>query len=186
MAQCETQERVARELEEAFAELDRHCQLPPDMLQRRPEYLGAWTVAEHLEHVCLANHFLMLTITKGCDKARRRAAAEPVPEGESDLSPLAPIAEPGVFQWEVPTHMLPTGRRDPAATRAELKHQRERALELLAGMPNGEGRLCRIRMSVNSLGELDMYQWLYFLVQHAKYHLALIDERLLAWEKARR
>jgi hypothetical protein len=185
MTPCETQQRLARELEEAFARLDQRFELPPDILQWRREYTGAWSVAEHLEHVCLANHFLMLTITKGCAKARRRAAEEPVPEGESDLSPLAPIALPGAFPWEVPAHMLPTGRRNPAATRAELKNQRERTLELLAGMPNGEGRLCRIRMSVHSLGEIDMYQWLYFLVQHARYHLALVDEGISAAEKER-
>lgn len=179
MSHCETRERVARELEDVFRELDHRFELPADLLQWRPEYAGAWSIAEHLEHVCLANHFLLLTIGKGRDKARRRAAAEPVPEGESDLSPLAPIAVPGAFEWEVPNHMLPTGRREPAATRAELKNQRERAVELLAGMPNGEGRLCRVRMSVNSLGELDMYQWLYFLLQHARYHLALIRERIV-------
>ena len=49
---------------------------------------------------------------------------------------------------------------------------------LLAVMPQGEGRLCTIRMSVNKAGWLDMYQWIYFLVQHASYHLALIDQRL--------
>jgi hypothetical protein len=38
---------------------------------------------------------------------------------------------------------------------------------------------------VHSLGEIDMYQWLYFLVQHARYHLALVDEGISAAEKER-
>lgn len=30
----------------------------------------------------------------------------------------------------------------------------------------------------DTLGRLDMYQWLYFLAQHGRYHLALIERRL--------
>jgi len=32
-------------------------------------------------------------------------------------------------------------------------------------------------MSVNASGRLDMYQWLYFPAQHARYHLRLIAGR---------
>jgi len=38
-------------------------------------------------------------------------------------------------------------------------------------MGNGEGSLCKVRMSVNELGKIDLYQWLYFLAQHARRHL---------------
>jgi hypothetical protein len=176
----ETQEKVVAALTETFALLDDCFELAPDVLQFRPGDPDAWSIREHLEHVCLANHYLLLTIAKGCAKARRRAAVEPVPERESDLSPLAPIAVPGSFEWTVPSHMIPSGKRDSLATRGELTAQCDYSLELLAGMPHGEGRLCRIRISVNSLGEQDMYQWLYFMSQHARYHLALIEERRAA------
>jgi hypothetical protein len=177
VTQAETQETVTRELAESFAQLDACFEWAPSFLQHRPSYPGAWSIAEHLEHVCLANHYLLLTIAKGCAKARKRAAVEPIPEGETDLSPLAPIAEPGSFAWEVPRHMVPTGKRELTATRAELKNQRGRCLELLAGIPHGEGRLCTIRISVNRLGQMDLYQWFYFLAQHARFHLVLIGAR---------
>jgi hypothetical protein len=172
-----TSEAVRHALIQAFSGLDAWFELPREELEHRPDYPGAWTIAQHLEHVCLANRFLLLTIAKGCGKARRRAAGGELPEGESDLDLLSPIASPGAFDWSPPSHMVPTGSRQPAELRAELENQCEGCLELLAGMPHGEGRLCSIRMSVHGLGRLDMYQWLYFLAQHANYHLAFIASR---------
>ena len=160
-----------------FLDLDAWFERPSRELLARPDYPGAWSISEHLEHVCLVNHFLLLTIGKGCAKALRRAGRLPLPEGESDLAPLAPIADPGAFDWPPPTHMLPTGGREPSELRDQLRGQCRRCRELLASMPGGEGRLCTIRMSVHDLGRLDMYQWLYFLAQHGRYHLALLGRR---------
>lgn len=177
MLQSVTSERVAAALLQVFSLLDACFELPREELERRPEYPDAWTGAEHLEHVCLANHFLLLTIRKGCGKARRRAEGAKPPEGESDLALLSPLATPGAFDWSPPSHMVPTGRLQPAEIRTELKSQRDECLELLAGLPHGEGRLCTIWMSVHGLGRLDMYQWLYFLAQHARYHLVMLEQR---------
>ena len=178
MSEFVTTERVRAAVEKVFSLLDDCFELSREELDYRPESLDAWNVAEHLEHVCLANHFLLLTIAKGCRIALKRAAAgAELPGGESDLDLLAEIARPGAFDWDPPAHMLPTGQRQPAEVRAELAGQRHRCLELLQGMAHGEGRLYAIRMSVHGVGRLDMYQWLYFLAQHARYHLALIEER---------
>ena len=78
----------------------------PDVTYRR-----AWTMAEHLEHVSLVNHFLLLTIGKGVATALRRARTQPIPPGENDLSRLAPIADPAAFPWEPPGHMIPSGTK---------------------------------------------------------------------------
>ncbi|HEY5514278.1 MAG TPA: DinB family protein [Geomonas sp.] len=178
MSQFETVATVHDTLERVFLLLDGWFERPAEELEARPDYPGAWTIAEHLEHVCLVNHFLLLTIRKGCGKACRRAGSVPLPEAESDLALLSPVAVPDAFQWSPPSHMVPTGRREPAEIRAGLRSQCNECLDLLAGMPAGEGRLCTVRMSVHGLGRLDMYQWLYFLAQHARYHLALIERRL--------
>jgi hypothetical protein len=164
-------------LEQVFSLLDAQFDRTAEELEARPEYPDAWTIGEHLEHVCLVNHFLLLTIRKGCGKARRRAGGLPVPEADGDLALLAPIAVPDAFEWSPPPHMVPTGRREPAEVRGELRSQCHQCLGLLADMPAGEGRLCTVRMSVHGLGRLDMYQWLYFLAQHVRYHLALIGRR---------
>jgi hypothetical protein len=186
MSQLSTGEKVHDTLVQVFFLLDAWFDRPAEELEACPDYPDAWTIAEHLEHVCLVNHFLLLTIRKGCGKARRRAGCLPPPEACSDLALLAPIADPDSFEWSPPPHMVPTGRWVPAGLRSLLASQCDECLELLAGMPRGEGRLCTIRMSVHGLGRLDMYQWLYFLAQHGKYHLALIGRRLAPCHYQRR
>jgi hypothetical protein len=170
-----TAERVGNALLEAFSELDDWFEREGSVLDLRPEYEGAWTILEHLEHVSLTNHFLLLTIKKGCRICLRRTAGATLPEGESDLDLLAPVAVPGEFAWDPPGHMIPTGSRAALEIRAELSAQRAECLGLLEAMTRGEGRLYSIRMSVNRLGRLDMYQWLYFLAQHARYHLRWME-----------
>jgi len=169
--------QVAAALKEVFDDLDRYFEASQDRLRARPEYPGSWSVAEHLEHLRLANHFLLLTIDKGCLKALKRAARLPVPDTGSDLSVLAPVADPAAFQWLPPEHMLPGPVGDLEALRLGLRRQREHCLELLERIPAGEGLLCTISMSVHRLGRLDLYQWLYFLAQHIRYHLNLLAER---------
>lgn len=160
-----------------FARLDDLCTRPAADLHHRPPYAAAWTMAEHLEHVSLVNHFLLLTIGKGVASALRRARSQPVPAGESDLARLAPIADPGAFSWEPPGHMIPTGTQPINEVRTLLVSQHARCLALLGRMAAGEGRLCSFRMSVYNLGRLDMYQWLYFLARHGCWHLAFLQLR---------
>ncbi|UFS71393.1 DinB family protein [Geomonas sp. RF6] len=168
-------EKVRDRAAEVFAALDELCQLPAERLAAREDRTDAWSVAEHLEHVSLANHFLLLTATKGTAKALRRAAGGRVPEGETDLAVLADIADPDAFLWLPPTHMIPTGCESISTVREKLLAQYHTILELLAQIPSGEGRLCILHMSVNSLGTIDLYQWLYFITQHARYHITLIS-----------
>jgi len=164
-------------LDETFARLDAWCGMPVERLLQRPHYPQAWTAAEHLEHIALANHFLLLTIAKGVAIALRRAGAQPVPADGSDLLRLAPIADPQAFPWEPPGHMIPTGTRPPAESRALLSSQHEQCRQLLERIGNGQGELCSFRMSVYGLGRLDMYQWLYFLCQHGRWHLEFLAQR---------
>ena len=168
---------VRDSLAETFARLDAWCALPAERLRHRPPYPDAWSAAEHLEHVSLVNHFLLLTIGKGVAAALRRARSQAVPDGESDLGLLAPIADPDAFPWEPPGHMIPGGATPIPEVRALLAGQFEECRGLLERMGNGEGRLCSFRMSVYSLGRIDMYQWLYFLAQHGRWHLEFLARR---------
>ncbi len=164
-------------LAETFARLDSWCALPAEHLLQRPSYPDAWSAVAHLEHVSLVNHFLLLTIGKGTATALHRARSQSIPAGESDLARLAPIADPYSFPWDPPGHMVPGGAKSPAEVRELLCSQLGRCLEFLERMGNGEGRLCSFRMSVYDLGRLDMYQWLYFLAQHGRWHLAFLAQR---------
>ena len=63
-----------------------------------------------------------------------------------------------------------------------MSKQVQECLQILDEIKNGEGLLHTVRMSVQDLGKLDMYQWLYFLVQHAKRHIVEI-ERIIQTEQ---
>lgn len=169
-------------IDDTFRRLDAWCGQPAGRLQHRPLYPYAWSAAEHLEHVALVNHFLLLTIGKGVATAVRRARNRPYPAGTTDLARLDPIADPHAFPWEPPDHMIPTGTAIIADVQSLLAGQRRQCLQLLEQIGDGAGMLCSFRMSVYDLGTLDMYQWLYFLVQHGRWHLAFLKERSSAGE----
>jgi hypothetical protein len=149
----------------------------PEALRRFEPGSGRWSVEQILEHVTLTNHFLMLVIRRRAEQAvRKTERGEPIPQGESDLARLDIIGERGSFGWVRPEHMEPTGLPTPAEVRDRMRRQVAECLELLARMGNGEGALCQVRMSVNALGRIDLYQWLYFLAQHARRHLHQMQE----------
>jgi hypothetical protein len=162
-------------LRDVFAEVDRWFDRSADLRAFGPAP-GGWTIDQVLEHISLTNHFLMLTLGKSVETAVRRGArGEPIPEGESDLDRLEPIGQRGSFEWVRPEHMRPTGRVAAVDVRATLKLQIEECLALLDRIGRGEGALCHLRMSVNRLGRIDLYQWLYFLAQHARRHVSQME-----------
>jgi hypothetical protein len=119
---------------------------------------------------------LRLEPVRWTEKAVRKArGGEPVSEGESDLARLDIIGERGSFAWVRPEHMEPTGVPTSAEVREKLREQVAECLGLLAQLGQGEGALCRVRMSVNGLGKIDLYQWLDFLAQHARRHLQQLE-----------
>lgn len=154
-----------------FAEVDSWFDRPEEMRRFRPER-GGWSIDQVLEHITLTNRFLMLTLRKWVSIAERRSRrGDPIPDGESDLERLEIIGARGSFKWVRPEHMEPTGQPTPAETRAILRQQLGECLILLERICDGIGALCRITMTVNALGKIDLYQWLYFLAQHARRHL---------------
>ncbi|HVW00510.1 MAG TPA: DinB family protein [Planctomycetaceae bacterium] len=167
--------RIVREsLCAIFAQVDDWFDRAPEFRGFRPSN-GVWTADQVLEHITLTNRFLMLTLEKFVRIAERRAArGVPVSSGESDLARIEVIGERGSFGWIRPEHMEPVGR-PPDEVRALLHEQLGTCLILLERMRHGIGSLCQIRMTVNDLGRIDLYQWLYFLAQHARRHLQQLE-----------
>jgi hypothetical protein len=175
---------VRASLIEVFDEMDGWFDEPAGLRALRPSE-GEWSVDEVLEHVTLTNHYLMLVLRKGCERAVRRAARGcPVPEGESDLGLLDLIGRRGSFPWARPEHMVPTGMRPMEEVRSLMREQVRGCLEILARLGGGKGALHRVRMSVNDSGRLDLYQWIYFLAQHARRHLSQMAANEVAWRAA--
>jgi hypothetical protein len=164
--------RVVRDtLCAVFAQVDAWFDQPEELRRFKPASAG-WSVDQVLEHITLTNRFLMLTLGKWVDIAVQRARrGDPIPSGESDLDRLLTIGERGSFLWVRPEHMEPTGVTSSAEVRAKLRRQLGECLIQLERLGGGVGALCRVTMTVNALGKIDLYQWLFFLAQHARRHL---------------
>lgn len=142
----------------------------------RPES-GGWTIYEILEHISLTSHFLLIIIRRHVEKAVKKATNGcEIVDGESDLQSLDRIGQRSSFVWIRPEHMEPTGKANLQEVRNTIKTQFIECNQLLESMASGEGSLVRVKMTVDDLGKIDMYQWIYFLVQHANRHLKQMNE----------
>ena len=171
---------LKRELIRTFAVVDEWFDRDPALRSYKPTP-DAWSVNEVLEHMMLTNHYLLVIIDKGRSKALQRSQDLPGPfEFPSDYSfsneALLQIAQPGSFPWRRPEHHQPTGRPGVHEIRREIRNQLEKCLITLDFLPNGEGILYRTTMSVNNLGKLDVYQYIYFLILHAQRHLRQMEK----------
>lgn len=169
---------IRRTLDTVTRQVDAWFDKPLAVRQYRPAN-GGWTVDEILEHISLTSHFLLKLIEKGAGKALRNINQLQLDqELKSYVFERDKLDEIGLyksFEWIRPEHMEPTGTADMAEIRRLIQAQRDRCLDWLDKMPNGEGILYRITMSVNNLGKIDVYQYIYFLAQHAKRHLAQME-----------
>ena len=173
---------VRQTLVETIAELDTWFEQSEESCSYRPQD-GGWSIQQILEHITLTSHYLLLIIRQGQEKALRRAKRrEQVGEGESDLDRLTPIGHPDAFPWIRPEHMEPKGT-PLEEVHARLHAQYQECLTFLAVLDRGEGSLYSVRMSVQNLGKLDMYQWLYFLVLHQRRHIAQMEHVLHEWQQ---
>lgn len=174
---------VQQTLSQAIVELDTWFEQSGESRLYKPAD-GGWTINEILEHTTLTSHYLLIIIRKGCEKALKRAArGEQILEGESDLNRLSSIGHPDAFPWIRPEHMEPTGSLPLAEIRARAHTQYQECLAILTSLKQGEGSLYSVRMSVQNLGKMDMYQWLYFLALHQKRHIIQIERVYQEWQQ---
>ncbi len=166
--------QVRQALLDTAAMLDGYFDLPLDLRSYKVDD-DSWSIDEILEHVTLTNDFLLLVIRNGRDKALKRARTQPIEQDQSDLEPISVIGHPDAFPWMRPEHMEPTRTKSSTEVRQVLRQQFQECLEILDQLRNGEGTLHKVRMSVRDLGKLDMYQWLFFLAQHAKRHAVEVE-----------
>jgi hypothetical protein len=176
-----TIKQVRTALSETFTMIYPWFEQPETVRSYKPNDSG-WSIDEILEHITLTTHFLMIVVRNGYPKAIKRSQVQSIPDAESDLNLLAPIGQHGSFQWMRPEHMIPTGK--PIKQVLELMHeQHSECLAILSKLAGGEGALFKVRMSVNNTGHIDLYQWLFFIAQHAKRHITQMEENLAEWQK---
>ena len=165
---------VGTALANTFDELDQRFDHPQAVRAYHPQD-GGWAIDEILEHITLTSYFLLLVIRKSTEKSLKRAQTQQIePITENHLEKLEPISDTNAFPWLRPEHMEPARAKSLAEVRETMREQQQECLEILAKLGNSAGSLHKVRMSVQDLGKLDVYQWLYFLAMHAKRHIAQI------------
>ena len=171
---------LKRELIRTFAVVDEwfdkehplHCYRPQD---------GGWSVSEVLEHISITTHHLLILIEKGKERAVAKSKDEEALRSAIENYTLMKegfqdIARPGTFAWNRPDHHAPTGTAMLCEVRVAWRDQLLQCLLTLDQIPNGEGTLHQTTMSVNNLGRLDVYQYLYFLALHAQRHIVQLKK----------
>lgn len=156
-----------------FRELDQWFEKEPALLDFKPDR-DQWSIREVLEHITLTNYFLLLIINKSTRRAleRKKTGHSVILPGDyaNKLEQIDVIGSKS-FGWVRPEHMEPTGLKNMQEVKALLKQQYAQCMYNLSLLKNGEGVLVFTNMSVNQLGKLDIYQYIYFLTKHIERHI---------------
>ena len=165
---------IRTEMQSVFAELLNWCAKDDALLNYKPPQ--GWTIKDILEHITLTNHYLLIIIKKGTRKAVEAARTTVVPANYIfEWDRMDAIGKHRSFAWTRPEHMEPTGNVPANDIADKLLFQLNDCLDCLNTLKNGEGALYKVTMSVNDLGKIDMYHYIYFLVQHAKRHITQME-----------
>jgi DinB superfamily len=179
-------QKISKDIETIFDNVNTWFNMADDLLDYIPSNEG-WTIRQILEHISLTNHYLLILIRKGARKALERSKNKSFHElaltYDLDWDRLHAIGMHKSFEWNRPAHMEPTGSPLLSEVKITLKSQREECLDILYQMAGGEGILYKTTMTVNHLGKIDVYHYIYFLVQHAKRHLSQMEKIKAEFEK---
>jgi hypothetical protein len=167
-----------------FAEADKWFDKPVEIRNYRP-LTDRWTINEILEHISLTNFYLLKLIDKGAAKAIKNInELDLVKELESYRFEREKLDEIGIyksFPWIRPAHMEPSGQVSLKEVRNTINDQKNRCISYLDNMPKGEGILYKTTMSVNNLGKINVYEYIYFLAKHAQRHIAQMEKNESEW-----
>ncbi|MEM9673479.1 MAG: DinB family protein [Bacteroidota bacterium] len=157
-----------------FQEVDMWFNQDKELRIYRPQN-GGWTIDEILEHITLTNHYLLILIEKGKRKALKKVSEVDLQSMLRNytfsLEKFENIGRHQSFVWVRPKHMEPQRNKNLLEVRQIMKNQVQQCVDVLQSLPNGEGLLYKTTMSVDNLGKLNVYEYIYFLAQHARRHV---------------
>lgn len=167
-------QEIKTHLQLSFDEVDRWFEKDRKTLDHQPS-TGGWTVRQILEHIYLTNFYLLILIEKGANKALRNYQdlnlAVEIRNYVFDREKFKEVGQYGAFEWIRPEHMEPKGEMELHEIRSLVSMQYHQCLIYLDRMKNGEGLLCKTTMTVNGLGKINVYEYIYFLSLHMGRHL---------------
>lgn len=147
---------------------------------------GGWSITQILEHIGLTNHFLLILIEKGKKKALKNLhnlnLEEELAQYRFGSNKLEDVGKHLSFGWIRPEHMEPNGTKTLSEVKAQLATQLQQCQDALTEMPNGEGILYKTTMTVNELGKIDVYEYIYFLAMHAQRHIEQMEKIEQEWK----
>jgi hypothetical protein len=170
---------IKGDLVQTFDEVFGWFHVHHSLLHYSPNNKG-WSIKKILEHIFLTNHYLLILIRKGTVKAIEKSGksdySDLLQDYNLDLEKLRIIGNHRSFEWHRPDHMEPKGKMSIDEIRDKLQLQMNECLGYLNKLQHGEGVLYKTMMSVSGLGKIDVYHYIYFLVQHARRHLAQLEK----------
>lgn len=129
-----------------------------------------WSVAETLEHIAVAEDYLLGNVTKNIMKA----PAGPADRDTAKLDALILSAVPDrTTKRQAPGPLVPTGRWTPAETLAHFEQSRAKTIEFLKSTPD-----LREHASADNPFQqpMDAYEWMLFISAHSERHTKQIAE----------
>lgn len=169
---------IATFLQDTFKEIDTWFDQEYTVRDYKPKN-GGWTINEILEHIYLTNHFLLILIDKGTTKSLNSSKINLQEEIDNYVFQRDKLTEIGLhnsFDWFRPEHMNPKGINNLIEVKIKLNEQFKQCLHCLSVLRNGEGLLYKTTMSVNNLGKINVYEYIYFLAQHGKRHITQMSK----------
>ncbi|WBV52083.1 DinB family protein [Chryseobacterium gambrini] len=167
-------EDIKTHLKFSFDEVDKWFDKDSKTLNCKPAN-GSWTVQQILEHIYLTNFYLLILIEKGSKKAMRNYLHLDlnleIKNYRFNQEKFEEVGKYGSFEWIRPEHMEPKGELNLNEIRSLITQQYHQCLSYLDLMKNGEGLLCKTTMTVNELGKINVYEYIYFLSLHAQRHV---------------
>ena len=171
--------RIKVDMTGIFREVNDWFDIPGDLMHYTPES-GGWTVRQILEHISLTNYFLLILIRKGVDSSLKKSKTTDYTNRlhgyDLDWKKLKMIGTHKSFGWQSPDHMEPAGDMSLSEIRSKIQMQYDQCMLYLDQLDKGQGILHTTMMTVNNLGKIDVYHYIYFLAQHAKRHIAQMKQ----------
>jgi DinB superfamily len=169
-------------LVDTFGHIDTWFDRKLELREYKPQS-GGWTIDQILEHIGLTNHFLLILVEKGTKKSllniNQLDLQEQLQTYNFHRDKLTEIGLHKSFGWIRPEHMEPKGAKSLQEVRQQLKDQLKQCLDYLVILKNGEGVLFKTTMTVNDLGKIDVYEYIYFLAQHGQRHITQMEKNEL-------
>ncbi|WKN46000.1 DinB family protein [Tunicatimonas pelagia] len=172
-------ENIQSWLPNTFQEVDGWFDRDEKLRTYKPQDNG-WTIDEILEHITLTNRYLLILIEKGKRKASKRVNEVDLQSVLEDYTfssaKFENIGRHQSFLWVRPEHMEPQRHKNLSEVRHIMKTQVQQCVDVLQSLANGEGLLYKTMMSVDNLGKLNVYEYIYFLAQHARRHVEQMEK----------